>query len=122
MISVNDITLYNCTGEITSTLSKHISDNVAMIEGRVSIKNYVRTGGNPGIVIDLHNIRVKRSFAVNSGFTASTTNGVRPGELLNISSSQNQASISIMTSETHANFQSDTNAWFIIMPVFFEII
>ncbi len=122
MISANDITLNNCTGDITSTLYIHISGSVAMIEGRITIKNYVRTGGNPGVTIALPNKRVKRNFSINSGFTATSTNGVRNGEILNISGSQNQTQISINTTETHSNLGSNTYVWFIIMPVFFEIV
>ena len=116
------ITLYNCTGTVGLDLRYHISGDLCMIEGRLTISNYVRTGANPGFIIYYPNSK-KAKRRVNVGFAGITgnANGIRPGENARFIAEANATTFKIDTTESYDNFGNTTRATFQIFPIIVEL-
>lgn len=112
-------TLKNCTGTIAEHMKYHLSGDICIIEGRLIINNFVRTGGNPGFTFSLPNgLKAKKSFSIAScGVSGTTDVPVRFGELLRMSGTANSGTITIDVTETVKNMASATKAVFTAFAV-----
>lgn len=116
------ISLYNCTGTIGLGLRYHIAGDLCLIEGRLSISDYTRTGANPGFTIYFPNSK-KSKKRVNIGCAGLTSNanGVRAGENARFMAEANATTFKIDTTESYANFDSNSRAVFQIFPIIVEL-
>ena len=116
------ISLYNCTGTIGLGLRYHIAGDLCLIEGRLSISNYTRTGANPGFTIYFPNSK-KSKKRVNIGCAGLTSNanGVRAGENARFLAEANGTTFKIDTTESYNNFDSNSRAVFQIFPIIVEL-
>ena len=116
------ITLYNCTGTIGLGLRYHIAGDLCLIEGRLSISNYTRTGANPGFTIYFPNSK-KSKKRVNIGCAGLTSNanGVRAGEIARFMAEAGGTTFKIDTTESYTNFDSNSRAVFQIFPIIVEL-
>lgn len=121
--------LYNCEGTIASHLRYHLSGKILMIEGRVTINNYRRTGGNPGFQITLPNgLKSKRAINIVAAGINGLFNGDEKifslGENTQFGATQGSGTISITTTESYVNFGGSgtyTRAIFQVFPVYVEV-
>ena len=122
--NVSTPTLYRCTGTIGNNICYHLSGNTMIIEGRLTINDYVRTGANPGLTVTIPNSKkLKRGFTSNCGLTWSSNSneGVRANEMLNIIGVADSTTFMLQTTETYTNMASATRVTFTIFPVAFEV-
>ena len=119
-------TLKNCTGTIAEHLKYHMNGNLIIIEGRVIINNYVRTGGNPGFTVTLPSGK-KSKYAVSilcAGFNGTSKSGknFRFGECTRLYTSANSTTLTIDTTETIDNMASADKTVFQVAPIILEVI
>ena len=112
-------TLKNCTGTIAEHMKYHLSGDICIIEGRLIVNNFARTGGNPGFTFSLPNgLKAKKSFSIAScGISGTVDVPVRFGELLRIYGTANSGTITIDVTETVANMASAAKAVFTAFAV-----
>lgn len=86
-------TLFNCTGTITGSVSMLYTQNhkYVVVWGRIRIKNFARTGGNPGVALALP---FTRNLSYPVGYR-----GESPVEQVNLSF----ASGALTTTESYGN-------------------
>ena len=121
--------LYNCEGTIASHIRYHLSGKILMIEGRLTITNYRRTGGNPGVTITLPNgLKSKRNISIVTAGINGLFNGDEKifslGENTQFNATQGSGSITINTTESYVNFGGSgtyTRAIFQVFPVYVEV-
>ena len=122
-------TLYNCEGTIVSHLRYHRSGKIVLIEGRLTINNYRRTGGTPGFQITLPNgLKSKRAINIVAAGINGLFNGDEKifslGENTQFGVTQGSGTISITTTESYVNFGGSgtyTRAVFQVFPVYVEV-
>ena len=121
--AATSISLYNCTGTIGLGLRYHIAGDLCLIEGRLSISDYVRTGANPGLIIYFPNSKkAKKRVNIGCAGLTSNANGVRAGENARFMAEANGTTFKIDTTESYTNFDSNSRAVFQIFPIILEVI
>lgn len=108
--------LYNCTGTATSGLNFITTKgNLIYVTGRLNIDSFTRTGGNPGIDINLpNNVPTPTiSTGYQIGFRSQS-----PREGVNISVTAGSRIIRLTTNETYLNCTNGTLT-FICSGIFF---
>jgi len=117
-------TLYNCTGTLAGHLRYHIAGDVVIIEGRMTINNFVRTGGNPGFTFDLPSGK-KAKYSqqlANVGFHGNSSDGVSAGECTRFYATANSGNVKIDVTESYDNFPNATKAYFLINPIIIQTV
>lgn len=123
-------TLYNCTGTIASHIRYHVSGKIMMLEGRLTINNYKRTGANPGIQFTLPNgAKAKKMVSITCGinglYTSNTEGSIRAGENTQFGISAGGSTATINTTESYDNMGSGSTTYnkavFQIFPIFIEL-
>lgn len=123
-------TLYNCTGTIASHVRYHVSGKIMLLEGRITINNYKRTGANPGIQFTLPNgAKAKKTVSITCGinglFTSSAVGTIRAGENTQFGISAGESVATINTTESYGNMGVGTTTYdkavFQVFPIFIEL-
>ena len=117
-------TLKNCTGTIADHLKYHMSGDICVIEGRVIINNYVRTGANPGVTFSLPNgKKAKKNMSIAcAGISGKTGTPIRFGENTRVITTANSATVTVDVTETQDNMGDADKAIIQVFPVAIRVI
>lgn len=117
-------TLKNCTGTIADHLKYHMSGDICVIEGRVIINNYVRTGANPGVTFSLPNgKKAKKNMSIAcAGISGKTGTPIRFGENTRVIATANSATVTVDVTETQDNMGDADKAIIQVFPVAIRVI
>lgn len=112
-------TLKNCTGTIAEHLKYHMNGDICIIEGRLIVNSYVRTGSNPGCTFSLPSgKKAKKSMSIAcAGISGKTGTPVRFGENTRVITTANSATVTVDVTETQDNFTSADKAIIQVFPV-----
>lgn len=121
-------TLSKCSGSIGAHFAYHVSGKLLIIEGRLTINNFVRTGANPGIALDLPNgLKAKKSAVMDCGINGYYDGNdvvFRLGENTRVQTNAGSSVVNIYTTETYTNMGDSTpktRAIFQVFPLVIEV-
>lgn len=116
--------LKNCTGTIAEHLKYHLSGDICIIEGRIIINNYVRTGANPGVTFSLPSgKKAKKNMSIAfAGISGKTGTPIRFGENIRVITTANSATVTVDVTETQDNMRDADKAVLQVFPTPIRVI